>query len=269
LETEAAGYALRFYGTGSGDIDRVKVNIDGPASQSSSVDVGATDFTLEWWMKANQSENTSAACTTGNDNWITGNIIFDRDIWGNGDYGDYGVSLAGGRVAFGVNNGEWGEGICSVSAVADGRWHHVAVARRIDGWMAVFVDGRLEGQANGPQGDISYRDGRPSEFANDPYLVIGAEKHDAGAEYPSYSGWLDEVRLSTILRYNNSFVPPVAPFEPDDHTAALWHFDEADGEVILDSAFGGHNIGVVNVGGPGPGPQWDKSDIGWSKQNGP
>ena len=81
-ETESAGYALRFYGTGSGDIDRVKVSLDGPAGQSPSADVGATDLTLEWWMKAKQSENQSAACATGNDNWITGNIIFDRDVWG-------------------------------------------------------------------------------------------------------------------------------------------------------------------------------------------
>ena len=155
-----------------------------------------------------------------------------------------------------MNNGQWGEGLCSVSIVSDEVWHHIAVVRRIDGWMALFVDGRLEAQANGPPGDISYRDGRPTDFANDPYLVLGAEKHDAGTEYPSYSGWLDEVRLSTVVRYPDSFPRPAAPFEPDDHTAALWHFDEGGGEVVLDFAHGGQNVGVLKIGGPGPGPQW-------------
>ncbi|MEW6569498.1 MAG: carboxypeptidase regulatory-like domain-containing protein, partial [Chloroflexota bacterium] len=43
------GYSLRFYGNGYGDLDRVKILIDAPARPA---DVGATDFTLEWWMKA-------------------------------------------------------------------------------------------------------------------------------------------------------------------------------------------------------------------------
>ncbi|MEW6569468.1 MAG: M23 family metallopeptidase, partial [Chloroflexota bacterium] len=42
-------YSLRFYGNGYGDLDRVKILIDAPARPA---DVGATDFTLEWWMKA-------------------------------------------------------------------------------------------------------------------------------------------------------------------------------------------------------------------------
>ena len=39
---------------------------------------------------------------------------------------------------------------------------------------------------------------------SDPFLVIGAEKHDAGSLYPSYRGWIDEVRLSTVRRYTGS-----------------------------------------------------------------
>jgi hypothetical protein len=99
------GYSLRFHGNGVDDIDRVNIQIDDPARPA---DVGATDFTLEWWMKANPGQNGSSSCVTGGDNWIYGNIIFDRDIWANSDYGDYGISLANGRIAFGANNGSWG-----------------------------------------------------------------------------------------------------------------------------------------------------------------
>lgn len=251
----AAGFALRFFGSGSGDIDRVKISIDPPVS----ADVGATDFTLEWWLKASLADNPSGACASGNDNWITGNIIFDRDIWGDGDFGDYGVSLAGGQIAFGVNNGAYGEGICSSTNVADEQWHHLAVTRQVDGLMRLFVDGRPEAEFQGPPGDISYRDGRPTEFANDPFLVFGAEKHDAGAEYPSYNGLLDEVRLSTVIRYDGPFERPTSPFAQDADTAALWHFDEGEGER-LDDAGPGANTGQVNVGGPNQGPQWISSD---------
>ena len=41
-------YSLRFYGHGVDGVDRVEIPID----PSVPVDVGATDFTIEWWMKA-------------------------------------------------------------------------------------------------------------------------------------------------------------------------------------------------------------------------
>jgi hypothetical protein len=249
------GYSLRFYGHGVDDIDRVKISIDPPVP----ADVGATDFTFEWWMKATLAENGSPDCTPGGDNWIYGNILFDRDIWGPGDYGDYGISLTAGRIAFGANNATSGETLCGSSLVADGGWHHVAVTRRhSDGLLRIFVDGQLDAQADGPDGDVSYRDGRETPFEDDPFLVIGAEKHDAGPEYPSYSGWVDEIRLSKVLRYTSPFAPPTAPFTTDGDTVALYHLDEgpvgACTGTVLDSsgAPGGPSPGTCNYGGDPP-----------------
>src|SRR3990172_2807512 len=42
------GFSLRFHGNGYGDLDRVKIPIDGPARPA---DVGVADFTIDWWMK--------------------------------------------------------------------------------------------------------------------------------------------------------------------------------------------------------------------------
>lgn len=254
-------YSLRFYGHGVNDIDRVKIKIDNPAVPS---DVGG-NFTLEFWMKASLANNNSNGCTTGNDNWITGNIIFDRDINGPGDFGDYGVSMAGGHIAFGVNNGSTGSGICSTISVADNQWHHVAVTRnQSNGQMRIYIDGQKRGEnASGPSGDLSYRNGR-SGVANDPYLVIGAEKHDFDKNlYPSYNGFIDEVRISNYIRYSSNFTRPSAPFTADANTAALYHFNEGPagacttGQVIQDSsgASGGPSNGVCRYGGSGtPGP---------------
>ncbi len=251
------GYSLRFYGNGYGDLDRVKIALDAPARP---VDVGATDFTLEWWMKANAADNPSPACTPGADTWIYGNILFDRDVYGPGDYGDFGVSLAGGVIAFGTSNGTSAFTLCGTRTVADGQWHHVAVTRRLsDGTLSIYVDGVLDAQADGPDGDISYRDGRATAYANDPYLVIGAEKFDLDrALYPAFSGWIDEVRLSRTLRYTADFNVPSAPFLTDANTLALFHFNEGTGDMVKDvSGYGGGpSNGLRRFGGSPAGPEW-------------
>ena len=168
---------------------------------------------------------------------------------------------------FGVSgNGTGDRTVCGTAGVLDGLWHHVAVQRRrSDGWMWLFVDGALQSQADGPDGDVSYPDdGVPGSYCggpctnSDPFLVIAAEKHDAGAAFPSYSGWVDEVRLSTVIRYTANFTRPTQPFTTDAATAALYHFDEGSGTTLTDSsgAAGGPSPGVIKYGGAPFGPVW-------------
>jgi hypothetical protein len=108
---------------------------------------------------------------------------------------------------------------------------------------------------------VSYRVGRGTQYANDPYLVIGAEKHDYdNTQYPSYRGWIDEVRLSSVIRYSTDFARPTMPFAPDADTAALYHFDEGTGVTVSDSAPGGGSPGVVRRGEEQQVPQWLPSD---------
>jgi hypothetical protein len=258
-----SGFMLRFYGNGWGDYDRVKILVDDPDSGGRPIDVGHASFTLEWWMKAHLEDNSTPACEPGGDNWMNGNILFDRDIPGDGDYGEYGVSLADGRISVGINNGTLSDTLCGSTSVADGIWHHVAVTRSIaDGMITIFVDGQLDAQLLGPGGDISYRDHRtPQDPEQDPYLIVGARKADQGA---AFSGWIDEVRISGSLRYAGPFQPPRAPFTPDAETMALYHFDEGYGDFIGDSsgAAGGPSHGTRSYGGdPKNGPEWEVSDL--------
>ncbi len=239
-----AGHALLFDGTGSGNVDRVRIRVDDPATSlpGPRLDVGAGDFTIELWAKGTLAGNGAPAIACGaNANWINGNVVLDRDRF-NQDR-KLGVSFGNGRVAFGVSgNGTDDRTICGTSNVLDGQWHHVAVQRRrSDGWMWLYVDGNLEAQADGPDGDVSYPDnGVPGNFCggpcvNDPFLVIGAEKHDVGPAYPSFKGLVDELRISTTLRYPGANFPrPVAPFVADSTTAALYHFDEGRGDRLFD-----------------------------------
>lgn len=234
-------YSLRFYGNGVNDIDRVKIPMSNTIGASLPVNIGAGDFTIEFWMRYSPGENNSGACTEGSDTWINGNILFDRDIFGTPDYGDFGISLYGGRIAFGVHNGSNGQTICGATVLATNQWHHVAVTRRSSGEMSIFVNGALDRRIpNGPSGNLSYRVGRPvtdNQWWNEPFLVIGAEKHDYDpGTYPSFSGWIDEVRISDNVRYTGAFTPPGAPFTPDTNTVGLYHIDEGSGTTVLDSS---------------------------------
>jgi hypothetical protein len=246
---------LRFFGTGSGDIDRVKIPLDNPHR---TLDVG-DDFTIEFWLKAAHGSNTSPACAerSSQDTWTNGNIILDRDIFGDGDHGDYGISLAGGQIAFGVAVGSSRRTICGTSDLRDGQWHHIAITRQSSsGQMRIFVDGQLQGSQNGPTGNLSYRDGRSTSYSNDPFLVIAAEKHDYDpSTYPSFSGWIDELRISTTIRYTTpSFTRPSQPFTTDSATVLLFHFDGAPGACsgAVNDASGQNNPGECKFGGNAP-----------------
>ena len=251
-------FALQFFGTGLADIDRVKI----PLSATTLANVGATDFTLEFWIKGNLADNTAAGCSTANAGWISGNIVLDRDVFGDGDFGDFGVALFNGRVAWGVSRGSGGATVCGTLPVLNGQWNHVAVTRqRATGEMKIFVNGALD-IAQLPAStltslDVSYNVARTTTRPNsDPFLVIGAEKHDAGAGFPSFRGLIDEVRISNVLRYTGTTVRPIAPFVPDGNTMALYHFDEGSGFVITDSASGATSPGQLRVGGANNGPRY-------------
>jgi len=248
----AQSYSLRFYGTGTGDIDRVKFRIDGATNL---LNVGAGDCTLEFWLKALPHENLGNV-SGGGDSWTTGNIIVDRDVFGAGDYGDFGIALGGGCIAFGAHNGSAGTTIVGTTVLTNGQWHHVAVTRTVDGQMAIWIDGTNDASAAGPAGTIAYRNGRSTSWPNDPYLVLGAEKHDYDVSaYPSFHGWLDELRISTNNRYSANFTPPSQEFLPDAVTVGLFHFDEGGGTIVSNAASAAPlTHGLRRVGGAPAGP---------------
>ncbi|MCX8020650.1 MAG: LamG domain-containing protein [Chitinophagaceae bacterium] len=258
--------SIRFYGNGvnAPDQDRIKI----PLTATSPVNVSG-NFTIEFWIKCQASNNNGTVSAASNgDGWITGNIIFDRDIYGNGDYGDFGLAIGSGSglpssyrvVAFGIDRSGNGITIRGNTHVADNQWHHIAITRNTStGQIRLYVDGNQDASGTGPTGNVNYRIGRSTSYPNsDPFIVLGAEKHDAGAAYPSYNGLMDELRISNVIRYTSNFTPPTAPFTTDANTMGLYHFNENSGTTANDvsGASGGPSHGTLNVGGTPAGPVW-------------
>jgi Calx-beta domain-containing protein/concanavalin A-like lectin/glucanase superfamily protein len=260
--------SIRFFGNGANDIDRIKIRVDPPGPPA---DIGAGNFTIEFWIKGSAADNSNTVrCGSGVYGWIDGNIILDRDRFNLPR--SFGLSLGSGRVAFGANVDNMALAtLCGSRGVLDGQWHHVAVTRS-GSEIRLFVDGVADGSINGIGGDLSYPNnaqpqpgncGSPNGCPNDPFLVVGAEKHDAfPASRLAFNGLIDELRLSNNARYTGSFSVPTTPFTSDANTAALYHFDEAttgsctSGTVIGDSATGGASPGVCFFGGSPGGPVW-------------
>ncbi len=259
-----AGGSLRFFGNGSTapGLDRVAVSME---PDGSPVNIGAGDFTLELWLKSATGNDSPAECIDVNEAWIDGNILLDRDTFGDGDHGDFGLSMMSGRLAFGISRGSEGTTVCGSTDLRDGHWHHVAITRDVNsGQVQLWLDGVLDAQGSGPVGDVSYRVGRPTPWPWDSFLILGAEKHDVGEhdvgqDYPSWSGWLDELRLSVGQRYATSFTPD-QQLLPDADTVALYRFDEGEGSIVFDESgqSGGPSHGDRRLGGSPAGPCWSE-----------
>ena len=255
--------SLRFYG-GGGGVGFVVFGVDDPANSNPGPPIdgrGGDDFTIDFWLKALPGENTSASITCGaNANWTRGNIILDRRRSGQGR--EFGVSLAGRRLAFGVT-GAAGDSLtlCGTTAVDDGAWHLITIARNRsdgtepDGYMWLFVDGRLQASGAGPRGEVDYPDSASPALEIDSYLVLGADKYVSG---PGFHGWIDDLRASNIVRSRLDFSRPSAPWIRDANSGALFHMDEGAGSLLLDTAGfpGGPSSGILIIGGSPSGPEW-------------
>jgi hypothetical protein len=272
--------SLRFYGNASSAVDRVKIPIDDPNRDNPGpmMDLGSSDFVLEWWMKAEPGDNNAADTTCGANNaWAAGNFIFDRtSSFGKAQWG---VSMLAGKIAFGVTDGNnVSYTICSTSTVDDGQWHHIAIQRNRypnsqglyeDGQLWLFIDGVMEATGVGPIGRISYDDGTPpgttcgpsgTEICkDDSYLVVGGGKNDQGLPY---KGWIDDIRTSAWLRYFTDFAAPTAPHAIDNDTVALLRLDSGSGNVVYDTGGydGGTSNGWLYMGGSPAGPAWSSEN---------
>ncbi|MDA1049906.1 MAG: hypothetical protein O3C40_05435 [Planctomycetota bacterium] len=107
----------------------------------------------------------------------------------------------------------------------------------------LFVNGKLAGQQGTSGGPIQWGEGD---------FLIGAAHLGKTLAY-FFDGLIDEVRISNIARYTEDFTPQKR-FEPDEHTIALYHFDEGSGEVAHDASDNRHDGKII-------GAQWVTAEV--------
>lgn len=271
ISTGGSDHGLRFFGTGSGQQDRVRIALDddlpGPGG-SAPCDVGAGSFTLEFWMRGQLLDNPTTHAGGGlssfDDSWRDGNLLLDRDVLA-GTERHFGVSVAGGLVRFGTGAGDTGPDLEHTLEgsvpVLDGAWHHIACMRDAsDGTVTLLIDGQVDLQsATGiSTADLSYPDaGVAGADPWGPFLVLGAEKHDSGPLHPAFNGSLDELRIWNVARTPAeialSYWRTLDPGSPG--LVGLWRFEEGSGTVLADSSAAGSPDGELVAGLPGNG-QW-------------
>lgn len=115
------------------------------------------------------------------------------------------------------------------SAFAINTWYHIALVRRNGTTLEAYVDGVRSYQNN------SYT----AKLTTDQPLKIGrgagiSNSLWTDADSNSMFGWLDEIRISTVARYDgNNFTPQTTPFENDADTVLLLHCNDYNGSTTF------------------------------------
>lgn len=168
---------------------------------SNTLVFGTNDFTVEFWLKANNTQTPFA-------------MIIDSS-----------VDNTGLGVGIGANNGTpgkltfWAQGgtstnLVSANNVTDNVWHHVACVKFANTGM-LFVDGVKTANSN---------TGEWSTVTN-AYLSdgeIGRSRFgDAGASDNLYTGWLSNLRVARRAIYTQNFTRPNRVLAPIPNTTLL------------------------------------------------
>jgi hypothetical protein len=198
-------------------LDGTNSYLEASSPAGSSLDIRGP-FTLEAWVK------NSADTTYPN----------YRSILVRGDNWNLGVSsflfrLSDGKLRFDMYQASGSyTGFYSNTVMSTGVWHHVAAV--YDGsQMKIYLDGQLDGLQS---------------FTWDPPVIstIFRVGRETNINFPfSYSGLIDEVRVSSGVLYTSNFTPQ-KHLTSQASTKGLWKFD---GQTANDSS-GNGNGGTLN-----------------------
>ncbi len=185
-------------------------------------DAPPTTFTVETWLRGDPDAYDDARP------FVVWRGVFELSETDNG------------QVIFTV--GPDGVGASHPFTVMDGVLHHVAgTYDGADGTVRLFVDGAQVGVG-----------GTPAFVGDSPDDRVQVGCSNEATE--GFFGVLDEVRVSSTLRYTDDFAVPTEIFKNDDDTFMLFHFDEGVGTVAA-SADGAYSMELT-------GTAWVDSPLG-------
>jgi hypothetical protein len=106
-------------------------------------------------------------------------------------------------------------------------WTHVAVTIDAAGVATMYING-----VNVASGNLGFH---PADLGATNFDYLGRSQFPAD---PYFNGIIDELRLSSVVRYTTGFTPPTSEFTPDANTLGLYHFNEGDPSQISVDASG-------------------------------
>jgi hypothetical protein len=212
--------ATSMYFDGSGD--RVKLPFD-----HADFDFASGAFCIDWQMKLPSAPGA----------WL----IATKMSAGYNGFQLY--TGAGGNLSICCYNGDGGTSTHWWPSW-DTNWHHFALTS--DGTkFRLFMDGA---QVSTDKDKVTMGN------STGPFL-IGIDWDESSG---SLNGWIDEFRISNVVRWTSNFTAPTAPWESDANTLALLHFNGADGQSypVIDDMTGGTFGGAIQFFLDESGKQW-------------
>jgi signal transduction histidine kinase len=110
-------------------------------------------------------------------------------------------------------------------------WYHLALTYN-GSMVRLFLDGEM----------IQELDAVIRPHQSNEALTLGGQC--AAFRNRNLNGRLDEVRISSICRYTEDFIPKDF-HDLNNNTVALWHFDEGRGDTVYDEGPHGHH-GIIH-----------------------
>lgn len=125
------------------------------------------------------------------------------------------------------------------------QWTHAAIVRDVSAnKMRLYLNGQKQ-----------------REMSLDPSQIPSPEQ--AFQLAPRFRGWLAEVRVSSVPRYDADFEPRCG-LEVDGHTIALFRFEEGEGASLVDVSGNAHHGKIVNATWQGSGQGPASPILDWS-----
>jgi hypothetical protein len=178
-----------------------------------------SQFTLECWYWQNGFD--------GGDERIVGTEFFADGYSIENQHGDWSSRLCGPSNCSAL---DYWNGNDNTPPIQEGQWNHFAIC--YDGTNSkYFLNGQLLKTETLNYSSIS-------AFQRD--IVINRHTWNGGSS-SRLNGLMDELRLSSVSRYNDNFNLQSMEFVDDANTIGLWHMNEGSGSTIIDASGNGHH----------------------------
>ena len=149
-------------------------------------------------------------------------------------------------------DGKFGRTLAFPISLALNEWYHIAHQVKGNQVTAIVNDFGGTHQHGQPLGhDRDPRNLRPKDFVLGGFgkTIVMPGRPPAKSFIDSFTGYIDEVRISAAARYDvekKAFMPR-GKFKDDAKTVALWHFDEPGGaQEFLDASRNAHHLAGKN-----------------------